>query len=63
MANAIIVMSNFFRNNPKTSPEELLHFLLNNVLMIYVSTEDLEDAFRLFTILNDRGIPLRNSDI
>ena len=31
--------------------------------MIYVSTEDLEDAFRLFTILNDRGIPLCNSDI
>lgn len=31
--------------------------------MIYVATEDLEDAFRLFTILNDRGIPLRNSDI
>jgi len=28
-----------------------------------VSTEDLEDAFRLFTILNNRGIPLRNSDI
>ena len=31
--------------------------------MIYVATEDLEDAFRLFMILNDRGIPLRNSDI
>src|ERR1019366_2910353 len=45
------------------SPEGLLKFLLNKVLFIYVSTEDLEDAFRLFTILNDRGIPLRNSDI
>jgi hypothetical protein len=33
------------------------------VLMIYVASEDLEDAFRLFMILNDRGIPLRNSDI
>lgn len=63
MANAILVMRNFFHNHPNTSPEKLLHFLLNNVLMIYVSTEDLEDAFRLFTILNDRGIPLRNSDI
>lgn len=38
-------------------------FLLNNVLLIYVATEDLDDAFRLFTILNDRGIPLSNSDI
>jgi uncharacterized protein with ParB-like and HNH nuclease domain len=43
--------------------EEFLSFLLTKVLMIYVATEDLEDAFRLFTILNDRGIPLRNSDI
>lgn len=37
--------------------------LLNNALFIYVATEDLDDAFRLFTILNDRGIPLSNSDI
>jgi uncharacterized protein with ParB-like and HNH nuclease domain len=28
-----------------------------------VATQDLDDAFRLFTILNDRGVPLRNSDI
>lgn len=38
-------------------------YLLNNALFIYVSTENLDDAFRLFTILNDRGIPLSNSDI
>ncbi len=38
-------------------------YLLNSALFIYVATEDLDDAFRLFTILNDRGIPLSNSDI
>lgn len=63
MANAIIEIRNFFKDNTHVEPEKLLHFLLNNVLFIYVSTQDLEDAFRLFTILNDRGIPLRNSDI
>ncbi len=31
--------------------------------MIYVSTEQLSDAIRLFNVLNNRGIPLRNSDI
>jgi len=31
--------------------------------MIYVASEELEDAFRLFTIINTRGIKLRNSDI
>lgn len=63
MAKAVIEIHKFFRDNPNTKPEDLLQFLLNKVLLIYVSTEDLEDAFRLFTILNDRGIPLRNSDI
>jgi uncharacterized protein with ParB-like and HNH nuclease domain len=63
MAKAVVEMRRFFRNNPNITPEELLQFLLNRVLLIYVSTEDLEDAFRLFTILNNRGIPLRNSDI
>jgi len=62
MAKAILEIRKFFKNNG-VKPEELLPFLVNKVLMIYVATEDLEDAFRLFMILNDRGIPLRNSDI
>jgi len=43
--------------------DRFVTYLLNNALFIYVATEDLDDAFRLFTILNDRGIPLANSDI
>jgi hypothetical protein len=43
--------------------DQFVRYLLNNALFIYVATEDLDDAFRLFTILNDRGIPLSNSDI
>jgi hypothetical protein len=64
MARAILEIRQFL-GNPENgiTPEELLTFLLNNVLFIYVATQDLEDAFRLFTILNDRGVPLRNSDI
>jgi uncharacterized protein with ParB-like and HNH nuclease domain len=64
MARAILEIRRFF-NDPekKSSPERLLQFLLNKVLFIYVATQDLDDAFRLFTILNDRGVPLRNSDI
>jgi len=63
MAKAVIEIRKYFNDNGHVKPEELLKFLLNKVLLIYVSTEDLEDAFRLFTILNARGIPLRNSDI
>jgi len=43
--------------------DRFVRYLLNSALFIYVATDDLDDAFRLFTILNDRGIPLANSDV
>jgi len=63
MANAIQVIKDYLES-PEAMPfDAFFDFLLNKVLLIYVSTENMDDAFRLFTILNDRGIPLRNSDI
>lgn len=38
-------------------------FLLQKVIVIYVASDNMEDAFRLFTILNNRGIPLTTGDI
>jgi len=49
-------------NNP-LDLDSFIRFIRNRLLLIYVATEDLDDAFRLFTILNNRGVPLRNSDI
>ena len=43
--------------------EDFAKFLLNKVIFIYVATKDREDAFRLFTILNNRGISLTKADI
>ena len=63
MAKATIVIREFLSAPGAMEFGSFLEFLLNKVIVIYVSTEDLEDAFRLFTILNNRGIPLRNSDI
>ena len=64
MAQAVLEIRRFFKDpENRIAPEQLLKFLMNNVLLIYVATQVLEDAFRLFTILNDRGVPLRNSDI
>lgn len=63
MAKAILQMHKYFQSLPPERLENFAVFLFNNVLLIYVSSEDLEDAFRLFTILNDRGVPLTNSDI
>lgn len=61
MAKAINTMHDIF--SKKDDLEAFAVFLLNNVLFIYVSTDNTEDAFRLFTILNDRGMPLSNADI
>lgn len=64
MAKAILEMRRYLQDpdiNVKLG--EFLKFLRNRVLLIYIATEDLDDAFRLFTILNARGVPLRNSDI
>ncbi len=47
----------------KTTLAEFAAFIFQQCLFIYVSTESSEDAFRLFTILNDRGVPLTHADI
>ena len=60
MAKAILNIREYFLNN---NIDDFFPYLRSNVLMIYVSADELEDAFRLFTIMNSRGIKLRNSDI
>jgi len=61
MASAIITMNKFFKE--KDDLEEFAVFFPFKCIFIYVSTEGREDAFRLFTILNNRGVPLANADI
>lgn len=60
MAKAILTIREYFSTN---SIDDFFPYLRSNVLMIYVAAEELEDAFRLFTVLNSRGVKLRNSDI
>ncbi|MDF2036334.1 DUF262 domain-containing HNH endonuclease family protein [Cytobacillus oceanisediminis] len=63
MANAIITMRKFFEEKVDSEVELFAQFLAMKVIFIYVSTDNREDAFRLFTILNNRGIPLTSADI
>ena len=60
MSKAILTINSFFTNN---HIDDFFPYLRSNVLMIYVAAEGLEDAFRLFTVMNSRGVKLRNSDI
>ena len=61
MANALMTFHELLadRNNLLN----FVKFIATKVLIIYVSTDNQEDAFRLFTILNNRGIPLTSADI
>jgi len=63
MINVILEIQNYFKRTDTISVEDFFKYLNNRVLMIYVSSSSLEDAFKLFTVMNDRGIKLRNSDI
>lgn len=60
MSKAILNIREFFKTN---NIDDFFRFLRSNVLMIYVSADELDDAFRLFTVMNSRGVKLRNSDI
>lgn len=62
MANAMLVAHEFLEEN-KSDIIGYLSYFLNKVLMIYVATEELQDAFQLFTVLNNRGVRLSSSDI
>ena len=62
MAAAVLQIREYFQQNAGILSDFLI-FFRNNVLLIYVASTELEDAFRLFTVLNNRGMKLRNSDI
>jgi uncharacterized protein with ParB-like and HNH nuclease domain len=64
MSKAILLTKDFFANSEKIEYlDNFFSFLLLKVVLIYVSTQNREDAFRLFTILNSRGVVLSNADI
>ncbi len=63
MANALLEIRKFFQETNAPNVEDFFRFLGNKVLLVYVSSPDLDDAFRMFTVLNDRGMKLRGSDI
>lgn len=61
MANNLQAIRAFFQEHIPT--QQFLEFLIHQVVCIYVATDDRNDAFRLFSIVNNRGIPLTNADI
>lgn len=63
MASALLEIRRFFTSEGSPDLELFFQFFRNKVLMVYVASPNLDDAFRMFTVLNDRGMKLRGSDI
>lgn len=63
MASALLEIRRFFTSEGSPDLEAFFQFFRNKVLMVYVASPNLDDAFRMFTVLNDRGMKLRGSDI
>ncbi len=66
MANAILYMRAYLQEQIRQNEiflDEFFPFFRNKVILIYVASQNLDDAFRMFTVLNNRGIKLRNADI
>ena len=63
MANAVLEIRRYFSAPEAPRLDDFFDFFRNRVLMVYVASANLEDAFQMFTVLNDRGMKLRGSDI
>ncbi|MCU4139276.1 MAG: DNAse/DNA nickase specific for phosphorothioated or glycosylated phage DNA [Methanophagales archaeon] len=67
MLEAIEVFKNGFKiENGKMDQDFLnryIRYLLQKVVLVVIKTGELASAFRLFNIINARGIPLTNADL
>ena len=67
MVNAIEVFrDSFFNENGELLEEKLNDFivyLLQKVVLVVITTESFTSAFRLFNVINARGLPLTDSDL
>lgn len=53
----------FFKNYSQTKLADFVTFLENNVWIVWVAAVDKKSAFRMFNVLNARGLPLSNGDL
>jgi len=57
------VIDNFFSCVSENNLKLFANYLLNNVYFVFVTTESFKSAYRLFNVLNARGMQLSNSDL
>ncbi|MGL5615307.1 MAG: DUF262 domain-containing protein [Sarcina sp.] len=67
MITAIDVFKESFKDEEGNVLEEKLNsfikYLLQKVVLVVITTDTFDSAFRLFNVINSRGLPLTNSDL
>lgn len=53
----------FFENKDETYLKKYANYLLQSVYVVFVNTDSFESAYRLFNVLNARGLSLSNGDL
>lgn len=61
--SAVTVFRDRISNLSQSNLANLAKFIIQHVVVIYLSASSFEDAFRLFTVVNDRGKQLRRIDV
>lgn len=60
--NALLYVDRFKQMDVDTCTR-LAQFIVQRCLLIVVSTQDIDSAYRIFAVLNDRGLDLSHADI
>lgn len=61
--NNLNTIETFLRGKDEQELKYYANYLLENVYVVFVKTENFQSAYRLFNVLNARGLPLNNADL
>lgn len=57
------VIGDYLNGISQQDLKSLARYILQNVFVVFVQTDDFSSSFRLFNVLNNRGLPLSNADL
>ncbi|MGN5222780.1 DUF262 domain-containing protein [Aeromonas veronii] len=57
------VIKNYLSSKGQEDLKKIAKYILHNVFIVFVQTDEFASSFRLFNVLNNRGLPLSNADL
>ncbi|WNZ54955.1 DUF262 domain-containing HNH endonuclease family protein [Microbulbifer sp. MKSA007] len=57
------IIGNVLNSYGESELKNIAKYILHNVYVVFVQTNDVASSFRLFNVLNNRGLPLSNADL